>query len=142
MKKFIVLLVLLIPSITSASDYQDEIDQFFELYKQGKVEESVESIFKSNQFTATNSDLIGNVKNQLSSASEMVGSLKHIEKIGTYNVDDLIVHITYLVIYERQPVRFEFQFFKVDDKWRINTFSFDTGIDDDIEQLARKQALE
>jgi hypothetical protein len=126
----------------NASDYQQEIDKFFDLLKNDKVVESVSSIYKTNKYVSAIPDQIANVKNQLSSLSGMVGKINLIKKLDVYNVNDTFVHVTYIVTYDRQPVRFEFQFFKVSDGWRIYSFSFDDKIDNEVEMLARKQALQ
>lgn len=147
MKYFGLILALAFSSITyssmsHASEYQDDIDNFFDLFQQGKVEEAVSSIYKSNPYVSSIPDQIINVKNQLSSLSGLVGKLSTINKIDTYKVGNSIVHVTYIATYERQPVRFEFQFFRVKEGWRIYSLSFDDSIDNEIKMLARKRALQ
>ncbi|MFS1523804.1 hypothetical protein ACL7TT_06760 [Microbulbifer sp. 2304DJ12-6] len=143
--RYFVLLTILISSVAAnaAGDgYQAEIDSFFNLLKKGKIEESVSSIYKTNPYMSSVSDQVLNIKNQLASLSGLVGEMNTLQKIDTYNVEDAFVHVTYLAAYDRQPIRFEFQFFKVKEDWRIYAFSFDDNMDDEIEFLARKKALQ
>ena len=86
-------------------------------------------------------DQIKKVKTQLSSLEDLVGSVNNIDEINTYHVGDYFVHVTYLVTYDRQPIRYEFQFFKVKEGWRIYSFSFDDNLTEEIKSLARKSAL-
>ena len=51
------------------------------------------------------------------------------------------VHVTYLALYDRQPVRMEFQFYRPKDEWIIYSFSFDVKFDDEVEAMARKNIL-
>lgn len=141
MKHMVSLILLLLSTGSMAADYQQEIDKFFDLYKAGKTDAAVDSIYKTNQFVSAIPDQIKSVKTQLASLSGLVGSINHIGKVSDYLVGDAIIHITYLVTYDRQPVRFEFQFFKVKEGWRIYMFSFDDGLDDEIKALARQDAL-
>ncbi len=141
MKLSILLITAFLSLNTFASDYQSEIDEFFELYKSGKINEAVDSIYKSNKYVSSIPDQIINVKNQLSSLKGLVGEINNIGKIDTYAVGDDFVHITYLVTYDRQPIRYEFQFFKVKEGWRVYSFSFDDELTGEIKALARKSAL-
>ena len=74
-------------------------------------------------------------------AKGMLGEINFINKISDYKGGDLMVQVTYIVTYDRQPLRFEFQFFKVNDGWRVYSFSFDDDLDDELKVLARKSAL-
>jgi hypothetical protein len=125
----------------NAVGYESEIDQFFKYLKKGDVENAVTSIYKTNKYVSSIPDQVIAVKNQLNALPGLVGELNLLKKLDTYNVNDQFVHVTYLATYDRQPVRFEFQFFKVNSGWRIYSFSFDDNIDDDIEAIARKRAL-
>ncbi|WP_371187322.1 hypothetical protein [Thalassotalea maritima] len=123
------------------TDYQDEIDSFFELYQQDQINEAIDFIYRSNQYITTTSEQVSNRKTQLSTLKSLVGKIHHIDKIDTYKVGDNFVHITYLVIYDRQPIRYEFQFFKITDSWKIYSFAFDDHVTIEIAELARKAAL-
>lgn len=141
MKLSILLLTTLLTFNSFAADYQSEIDEFFTLYKAGKINEAVDSIYKTNKYVSSIPDQVQNVKTQLSALKGLVGKVNNIGKIDTYNVGNDFVHVTYLVTYDRQPVRYEFQFFKVNEGWRVYSFSFDDDLTDEISSLARKAAL-
>lgn len=139
MKKFAVLLSVLISFNSFSADYQQEINNFFDLYKKDKIEEAVDSIYGSNEYVTSIPDQIKNVKTQLKALKGLVGELNHLGKLDTYVVGDSFVHVTYLATYDRQPVRYEFQFFKVKSGWRIYSFSFDDDLSE-IQKQARKAA--
>lgn len=140
--KLSILLIAILFSVSSlAADYQSEIDEFFKLYQSGKVDEAVDSIYRTNKYVSSIPDQIQRVKTQLNALGGLVGDINHIGKIDTYTVGDNLVHVTYLATYDRQPVRYEFQFFKVKSGWRIYSFSFDDELTKEITTLARKAAL-
>ncbi|GAA5194556.1 hypothetical protein [Ferrimonas gelatinilytica] len=124
-----------------SAEYQDDIDKFFDLYSSGKVNEAVDTIYSSNSYVSAIPDQIKNIKTQLSALEGLVGSIQHINRVDTFSVGELLVQVTYIVTYARQPVRFEFQFFKVKDGWRTYSFSFDDEIDEEIKAAARKALL-
>lgn len=139
MKTIFLLLSLTISFNLFAADYQKEIDKFFELYKKDKIEEAVNSIYSSNEYVSAIPDQVRNVKTQLNALKGIVGQVHHIGKLDTYYVGDAFVYVTYLATYDRQPVRYEFQFFKVNSGWRIYSFSFDDDLSE-IQNQARKAA--
>ena len=141
MKHILFSILLILPFNLSAAGYQQEIDKFFNYLKKGQIDQAVSSIYKSNKYVSAIPDQIQNIKNQLSSLSGLVGNMNVIKKLDTYNVSDSFIHVTYFVSYDRQPIRFEFQFFKVRDGWRIYSMSFDDDLDDEVEKLAREKAL-
>jgi hypothetical protein len=141
MKLSILLIATLFSFSSLAADYQSEIDNFFKLYQSGKVDEAVDSIYRTNKYVSSMPDQIQVVKNQLNSLGGLVGEINNIGKIDTYSVGDNFVHVTYLATYDRQPIRYEFQFFKVKSGWRISSFSFDDDLTIEITTLARKAAL-
>jgi hypothetical protein len=141
MKPVIALVFVLTSFSLWSADYQPEVDKFFSLYQAEKIDEAVNSIYSSNQYVSAIPDQVKQVKTQLSALKGLVGELSHIDKIDTYSVGDNFVHLTYLVSYERQPIRFEFQFFKVKEGWRIYSMSFDDDLTDEIKILAREAAL-
>lgn len=139
--KIITLLSLLLSFSAFSNEYQEEIDKFFNLYKTEKISQAVDSIYSTNKYVSSIPDQVQNVKNQLTAAKGMLGEINFINKISDYKVGDLMVQVTYIVTYDRQPLRFEFQFFKVNDGWRVYSFSFDDDLDDELKVLARKSAL-
>lgn len=139
MKIIVLLLSLTVSFNLFAADYQQEINKFFELYKQDKIDEAVDSIYSSNQYVSSIPDQIKNVKTQLNALKGLVGQIHHIGHLDTFLVGESFVYVTYLATYDRQPVRYEFQFFKVKDGWRIYSFSFDDDLSE-IQTQARKAA--
>ncbi len=141
MKAIFAALIVLVSCNAWSADYQSEIDNFFSLYKAEKIDEAVSGIYSTNPYVSAIPDQVKQIKTQLSALKDLVGELNHIDKIDTYEVGDSFIHLTYLVTYDRQPIRFEFQFFKVKQGWRIYSMSFDDDLTDEIKSLAREAAL-
>ncbi len=44
---------------------------------------------------------------------------------------------SYLVKYDRQPLRFIFKFYKLNDKWVLYSYALDDSLDDEIQEAAK-----
>lgn len=140
--KYLSIAVMFFMSISAqAADYQTEITNFFDLYKQGQTDKAVDAIYATNPYVSSIPDQIKKVKTQLAAVEGLVGKLHTLELVDTYTVGKALVHVTYMGIYDRQPVKFEFQFFKLKDGWRIYAFSFDAKVFEKIEQSAQERAF-
>ncbi|MEZ9233865.1 hypothetical protein AB4259_22705 [Vibrio amylolyticus] len=138
-KILITLSLLLLSHPTFA--FQKEIDKFFELYESGKPIDAVDSIYSSNKWTAHKTDDLHTVKTQLQNLTSLVGEYHGKVKIGEYHVAERLYHISYLALYDRQPVRLEFVFYKPKNNWVLNGFSFDDEIDDELQEFARDKVV-
>ena len=68
-----------------------------------------------------------------------------IDQDGDYNGYELITEkgvgsnlklLSYIVKYDKQPVRFIFIYYKPKDVWKIYTFQFNTNLDDELTSAA------
>jgi hypothetical protein len=122
-----------------AADYEQTIEKFMAMIKAGQSEEAVDFLYGSNPWMTRNSDAVQNVRSRLSAINQMVGHLKNHEKLQELAAGSRFVYLSYLAAYERQPIRFEFEFYKPADTWMVFSFSFDDKLDDDIEQSAKQK---
>jgi hypothetical protein len=130
--------VLLAPGLATAADYGSQIDRFFTNFKAGKITEALAELYSTNRWAA-NSDSVQNLRTQLVGLEKLLGALKSSEKLQEIKVGTRFVYVSYIVLYERQPIRMEFEFFRPADDWVILSFAFDDKIDDDVENVARAQ---
>ncbi|MBT1064463.1 hypothetical protein KJY73_12815 [Bowmanella sp. Y26] len=130
----------LLTSFSSLS-YEKEIDKFFHLYESGKVTEAVDSIYSTNKWVNNKADDVQKVKNQLQNLKNLVGKYHGKVKFGTENLEGRLVYISYLAMFERQPVRLEFVFYRPKEAWVIYSFSFDDTIDDELVDYSRKKIV-
>ncbi len=139
MKTFVTIIFVLISSQAVAGNYTDEVNKFFKLYEMGKKSEAVDSIYSTNPWMTSAADAIVQIKSQFQNIENLVGNYNNKVLVDETNIKDRFVHLTYLALYDRQPVRMEFQFYKPKKDWIIYSFSFDVDFDDDIENETRKK---
>ncbi len=117
-----------------ASEYEAMAAKFFqELATQGAVT-AVDNLYATNQWINSNSDAVINLKNQLGAVGNLVGEYHGVEKIAEFHVGSRFVYLSYMALYDRQPLRFIFEFYRPTDNWRVFSFSFDDDMDDDLER--------
>lgn len=138
-RMFLLLCACFFPlSVVAGDDPTSAAEAFIALVQANNVSEAVDQLYGSNPWLGKSSDAVTNVKNQLASAPKLVGALKNHEKLQEISVGSRFKYISYLAAYERQPVRFVFEFYKPQDKWMIFSFSFDDKLDDNIEERAQR----
>ena len=126
MKYLLALLTLCLSASAFADDgYDTEIEKFFSLYEKGEINRAIDSIYSTNRWIDSSSDAVMNVKGQFSSMSQVVGAYLGKERVGVHSYAERLLLVTYLVLYERQPIRLEFMFYRPKNAWIIYRFSFD-----------------
>ena len=114
------------------------ITKFFSTYESKKPMDAVDYIFSTNPWIIERSkDQVESLKNQLSNNISLLGKYSGNELITSRQVGESLVLYSYLIKYERQPLRFTFIFYKPAEKWMIQNFKFDSDIDEELEEAAR-----
>jgi hypothetical protein len=147
MNKKIKLLTLLILTVVStnilkAQSTTEEItSEFFKTYEKSP-QKAVDYVFGTNKWMIDrNKDGIENVKSQLTNFLELVGDYYGYEKITEKSVGKSFKLISYMIKYDRQPMRFTFVFYKPKDKWQVQNFQFDDNLDDELEESGKVYRL-
>lgn len=141
MKRILAFVVLTAFSSFSYADYEDISDKFFAFIKAGETTAAIDYLYDSNPWVSKKSDQVVNVKTQLSQLDSLVGKYIFHEEIVKSEVGTRYVHIIYLVGYERQPVRYQLNFYDADGTWRFQGVSFDTRLTDDIKSQSNAKLL-
>ncbi len=130
--------MIIFQSVSNGQDHAQEIiDQFFEEYFVSP-DDAIYNAFATNKWMMEDSrDAIDNVVFQLKNFIDLIGNYNGFEKIREKDLTTSLKFYTYLVKYERQPLRFTFLLYKPSEKWQLQNFKFDDSIDDDIEASAK-----
>lgn len=121
-----------------ADGYESMVARFFQELSAGKAESAVDDLYATNRWISSESDAIINLKTQLVGVGSLVGQYHGVEKIAEYTVGSRFVYLSYMALYDRQPLRFIFEFYKPKEQWRVFSFSFDDDLDDDLEEQAKR----
>ncbi|MBW8331828.1 MAG: hypothetical protein K0M40_07400 [Prolixibacteraceae bacterium] len=116
---------------------QKIIDNFFSTYQKDPGR-AVKEMYKTNVWTERITDDINDVANKVNGFSkDVMGQFNGYEQITTKKFSDSFVLYSYLVKYDRQPIRFTFKFYKPKDDWVLYAFQFDDSFDEEIEEAAK-----
>lgn len=137
LKKTFCILALLATTVLKAQTTTDEITNlFFKTYEKSPLK-AVEYVFGTNKCMDRNKDGVENVKTKLSSILNLVGDFYGYEKITEKSVGSTYKLISFMVKYDRQPIRFTFIFYKPKDKWQLQNFQFDDSLNDELEESGK-----
>ena len=143
MKKIILISIILISLTTKAqTSPQILIDNFFETYKidAGKA---VKELYETNKWTERIKDDIEKIISAVNGFNEnFMGKYYGKEIITTKKFAESFELYSYMVKYERQPIRFIFKFYKPINKWVLYSFAFNDSLDTEIQEAAKLYNLE
>ncbi|QSS97898.1 hypothetical protein [Psychroflexus sp. ALD_RP9] len=138
MKKILLVLTVLISSnVYCQSSPQLLIDTFFETYKSNPGK-AVKELYDTNKWNKRIKDKIDQIVVTVNGFTESyMGKYYGRELITTKKFSESFVLYSYLVKYDRQPIRFIFKFYKPNDKWLLYSYSLDDSLDDEIQEAAK-----
>jgi len=137
------LIAFLLSSISSygQDDPQKIIDKFFSLYSTKKTNEAIDYIFSSNKWMNESKDQIENVKFKLNSTLKLVGEYAGYSLMTKKTLGEHLTLYTFIVRYDRQPLRFSMLFYKPRNEWQLQNFSYDDKMDEELDEAAKAYRL-
>jgi len=125
-------------NIAAQTNPKDIASDFFVNYQKDGASVALDNLYSTNKWMERATDAITNLKSQLEGLNEdYVGKYYGYELLGEKKIAESYVLLSYLVKFDRQPIRYTFQFYKPNDKWVVYSFKFDANIDDEIEESAK-----
>lgn len=134
MNKLLLLLCLLSNTtfVYGQNSINELTDRFFDMYERDNPRAAMQFAFGTNPYFSNNDDGVINLLNQLSGILEVVDSYTGHEKVAEQAVGSRLVHRTYLVYYDRQPLRFKFEFYKPKSQWVFHNVMFDVNYEEEL----------
>ena len=140
MKKLLIALLFCSINSFAQNDPQKMIDEFFKLYKEKSSDAALDYLFGTNKWMNNSKDQIENVKFKINSTVvKAMGDYFGHDLITEKTVGDKLTYYTFLLRYDRQPIRFNFLFYSPsgNGQWRLQNFSFDDKIPDELEEASK-----
>jgi hypothetical protein len=137
MKKilFIFFTLILISNPLQAQKTSDEVvAEFFRIY-QINTSDAIDYAFQNNKWMEERGEEILNLKYQLFETQKLMGEYLGFEKLHEQNLGQSLKELTYVVKYERQPLRFKFHFYKARNDWEILNFYYDDNFSEEFLKL-------
>ena len=139
MKKIITLAVCCVWTLTCQAQQSPEkmIDRFFKEYVDLGPQDALDNIYSTMPWVERVRDDVDQLKMQFGGLQNIVGNYYGHELIANKDLADSFSIFTYLVRFDRQPIRFTFQFYRPDKDWGLYGFSYDDNLDDELEEAVR-----
>ncbi len=141
--RFLAVLVFCLSLLfSSAQTSIDEITtEFFSLYSKSP-HKAIDYAFSSNKWMMDRKkDAVESIKRKVAGDIELLGKYYGYEKITSKSIGDSFVLVSFMVKYDRQPIRFTFVFYMPDNKWQLQNFKYDVALDEELEEAARAYRL-
>lgn len=141
-KLLIVLLISTSGTLFAQSSPQDLLDNFFTTYEKD-AGKAVKELYATNKWTERKQDDIEKVISTVNGFTESyMGKYYGYEIITNKKFAESFELYSYMVKYDRQPIRFIFKFYKPNDKWVLYSYSLDDSLDTEIQEAAKLYYLE
>ncbi len=140
----LLILLLTMPCMVAIAQETPEqmISRFFDLYENEGVSPAIDDLYSSNRWVDAGNEAVVELKSQLAGLdTNLVGEYYGYELLSSHNLTDSFVLYIYMVKFERQPIRFIFQYYKPLDTWMTYSFEFDGNLNDDFKRLAKESIL-
>lgn len=112
--------------------------EFFKNYEKDPAD-AYEKLSMSNKYP--NVDAIHQQKKTISEYLGQLGKYNGFEEVSTKAISPSLLIDTFLVKYDRQPVRFTFMLYNPDGTWTLSHFSFENISQDEIREVAKWSRL-
>lgn len=110
---------------------QKTIDAFFFEY-QSDVDNAINNLFTTNSLIDIDNEQIADLKKQLNTSISSLGQFNGVDFINRHTTGNSLEIYSYLVKYDKQPMRFQFTLYKPKDKWMIYNFQYDFKLNDEL----------
>lgn len=132
MKSLTLLLVFLFSvAVYSQATVDEKLNRFFQIYESGSSE-AIEYLFEDNKWMENKFEEMLNLKYQLVELQKELGEYYGNEKLSELNLGESLKEVTYVVKYERMPLRFRFHFYKAKDNWMALNFYYDDNFPEEF----------
>ncbi len=129
--------IMLLGSLTAVAQTKDDgqelIKTFFDLYKTKGYEAAVRYSWSTNKWIPTAPEEMNNIILALGKEVDQMGDFIGQEELKSKKVGSRFRIVSYLVYYQRDPIRFTFELYKNNTGWEISDFVFDTQFEEEIE---------
>ncbi|MDT0558780.1 hypothetical protein RM697_08980 [Ichthyenterobacterium sp. W332] len=135
---FTIVILMFNASLFAQQEPKEIVEKFFKEFEEKSIAIALDNLYEQNKWISRSSDAIIQLKSQMEGLNkDFVGEYYGYELILEKNINNSYKLMSYLVKYNRQPIRFTFQFYRPNDTWRIQSFQYDGNIDDELEEKAK-----
>ena len=146
-RKFKVLLFIMFVIILSCNQVDkinipSLITDFYEKYEKDGVETSFNHLFSSNKWMNINDTSLTGLKSEIENTLPDLGEYLGYELIAKKSLGNDYILYSFLTKYERQPIRFTFIVYNINESWQLQNFKYDVDFDQELEKASEAYFLQ
>ena len=123
-------------NINAQNSVDDIPHEFFHIFKTEPME-ALDYAYSTNRWMFKQVNRIEILKNELKEILLLVGDYHGFEIITKKSIGKNLKLLSYMVRYDRQPVRFTFVLYKLKDTWRIQDIVYNLDLTGEIIESAK-----
>lgn len=138
-KKYLLFTILILSVITIKAQSSDKeiTSEFFKIF-QTEPMKAMDYAFSTNKWMERNIDGVENLKNKFKDLLPLIGEYYGHQMITQKKIGEDFKLVSYILKYDRQPVRFTFVLYKPNNKWQLQNLNWDVDLDDEIVESAQQ----
>lgn len=136
------LMILLIPVVGSAQEGPSEriTSEFFNLYSQYPMR-AYAKLFERSPWMNGKRGMVESNRAKLRDMTYDLGDYLGYELIAESRIGDNYLLKSFMVKYERQPVRFTFVLYRPSGSWQVQSMSFDNELHKELKRAIKEESL-
>lgn len=137
MKYLYFVLLFFLSSTILCGQTPEELSKKFFIDFDSNSSKAIDNIYKTNSHSIELTEAINNMKEVASNYPKSLGKYYGYELITQVKITNNFVLLTYMVRFDRQPMRFTFIYYKPSEKWNLYSLNFSPNLDEELEQTAK-----
>lgn len=137
----ILLAFIFIITASGQKNPQDVTTKFFEIYKLEDSDKALDYLFSNSPYAEKITEAINNVKIKIKETIQQMGAFYGADLLTTKTAGKNIIMLTYIVRHDREPLVFNFMFYKPNKEWQMQNFKYANSIDDELEESSKAYRL-
>ena len=111
-------------------------EEFFRQYALDPMK-AFDYAFSTNKWMERNQDAVENLKNQYNNLLPLIGSYYGYDLIIEKSMGDPLKVNSFILRYDRQPIRLTFIFYKPKDLWQVQNLKYDDTLPEELEEASK-----
>lgn len=126
------------PGLRAQSGDARITEEFFRQYGLDPMK-AFDYAFSTNKWMDRNQDAVENLKNQYNQLLPLIGTYYGYDLISEKSMGDHLKVSSFMLRYDRQPMRLTFVFYKPKDQWQVQNLKYDDKLPEELEEASKKE---
>ena len=123
--------------LQAQTEHNQITEEFFRQYALDPMK-AFDYAFSTNKWMDRNQDAVENLKNQYNNLLPLIGNYYGYDLITEKSQGDHLKVSSYILRYDRQPIRLTFLFYRPKDRWQVQNLKYDDKLPEELEESAKQ----